>query len=248
MKINQYTMATIATLLVGSPLVAQQPLPAQSQAVERQAAQSNPIQVRAEQARPDQIKASEVASDQKSLARNSQSKNQTFAKCLAITNQEQVLIARFAAGKATTDDVKAFAVTLEGAHQSSLDELNGLVSKGETNRVSADGRSENAASNSSNVDFLQLHQEMSEQCLKDSEELLSKKEGIAFDKCFVGMQVAKHAAMHTNLTVLQRHASGDLQGWIKEGLAKNAQHMEAAVSLMEQLAVNDSSGTPVTAK
>ena len=65
--------------------------------------------------------------------------------------------------------------------------------------------------------------------------MLCKKEGVEFDKCFVGMQVAKHAMAHSSLTVLQRHTSGDLQNFVKEGLTKNAEHMKASTSLMEQL-------------
>ena len=70
---------------------------------------------------------------------------------------------------------------------------------------------------------------------------MNTKEGDEFDKCFVGLQVAKHAGMQSMLTVLQRHATGKLQGIIEDGLDKNAQHMEVAVNLMEQLAANDSS-------
>ncbi len=80
-----------------------------------------------------------------------------------------------------------------------------------------------------------MHQEMSDQCLKDSKEMLSKKEGADFDACFVGMQIAKHGMMHSSLTVLQRHTTGELQGFIKTNLAKNNEHMKAATSLMEQL-------------
>jgi predicted outer membrane protein len=85
------------------------------------------------------------------------------------------------------------------------------------------------------VDFLQMHQEMSDQCLKDSKEMLSKKEGTDFDAYFIGMEIAKHSMMHSSLTVLQRHTTGELQGFIKASLAKNDEHLKAATSLMEKL-------------
>jgi tRNA isopentenyl-2-thiomethyl-A-37 hydroxylase MiaE len=81
---------------------------------------------------------------------------------------------------------------------------------------------------------------MADQCLEDSKAMLNKKEGIEIDKCFVAMQIAKHAGMQTSMTVLQRHATGELQSFITESLETNARHMEAAIQLMEQLAKNDS--------
>jgi predicted outer membrane protein len=222
MKINYFAIATIATI-VGSSLVAQSTSP-QTRTV--------PAQVRQDQ----------------TVSVDLQTKDQTFAKCLTITNQEQVLMARFAKDLATNPEVKDFAATLEKEHQSCVEKLNGLSSQLGGNRKAP--TSSNAStttftksdknSNLPSVDFLQLHQEMADQCLEDSKAMLNKKEGIEIDKCFVGMQIAKHAGMHSSLTVLQRHATGELQGIITQGLETNAQHMEAAIKLMEQLAKIDS--------
>jgi hypothetical protein len=46
--------------------------------------------------------------------------------------------------------------------------------------------------------------------------------------------------MKSSLTVLDRHATGDVQGVIRKGLKMNAAHMQAAVKLMEDLAASDS--------
>lgn len=213
MKINQLSIATFAVLSLGSSLVAQQP----------------------EARQPD------LATSRQQQVGSALTKDQAFAKCLAIANQEQVTLSRFASEKATNKEVKQFAATLEKAHQSCLEQLNGISpqSDGKANAVTTTAAI--AGNQSASVDFLQLHQEISTQCLKDSQDYLSKKEGAEFDKCFVGMQVAKHAGMQSTLTVLQRHASGKLQGLIKDGLEKNAEHMEAAVNLMDRLTASDSS-------
>ncbi len=145
------------------------------------------------------------------------------------------MIARFAKEKSTNDDVKDFAATLEKAHQSCLDELKTLAASDTKKKTAVAESSLDTAKNSSNIDFLQMHQEMSDQCLKDSKEMLGEKEGAEFDKCFVAMQVAKHAMMHSSLTVLQRHTTGKLQEFVKQGLVKNDEHMLASVNLMEQL-------------
>lgn len=264
MKINQFATAALSLMLIGGTLVAQQTVPGQPTT-------TNPPTGQAQQ---NQGQAVQPASGQRAVAGSTQSKDQTFAKLLEITNKEQVSIARFAQENATRDEVKAFAKTLEEEHQSCVDELKGIASKiqtpgatGSTSPQRADGtgqqrsdntspqRADNLAStsgsqragyNSSNVDFLELHQEMSEQCLKDSIAWLNEKEGIEIDTCFVGMQVAKHAGMKSSLTVLERHATGELQNLIRKGLEKNEQHLQAAVKLMEKLSDSDSSKAVTT--
>ncbi len=159
---------------------------------------------------------------------------------LVIANQELVTLSSFAKEKSTNNEVKQFAATLEKAHQSCLEQLNGISPQSQSNSRAATTTSTIAGKSTAGVDFLQLHQEISTQCLKDNQEYLSSKEGAEFDACFVGMQIAKHAGMHSTLTVLQRHATGKLQNLIKDGLVENTQHMEIAVKLMDRLATNDS--------
>lgn len=243
MKIKQLTLATLAMSLVGGSIVAQQPLPSQTEVVKPRTAPDRPIS-----AQPNQKESVRKASSKVAIEEDSQLNNQAFADCLVITNEEQVLLARFAKNMAVNDDVKAFAESMESAHQSYLDELKGISSSGSTESEAANAILRSDGNSRSSIGVVQLHQEVSEQCLKDSKEMLSTKEGIEFDKCFVGMQVAKHAMMHSSLTVFERHATGELRGLIKAGLAKNSEHMQAAVSLMEQLAASDSSKTDVSSK
>jgi len=219
------TIATVATLLSAGLLTAQERLPGQPRAITPQVKQSAP-------------------------ADSSSSKDQVLAKWLTIANQEDIAIAMFARDKLTSEKAKAFATTLAKEHQQCLDELKGLAANGTSekgvseNRTSEKGVSEGLASSTrppvatkvaSGVDFLQMHQEMSEQRLLDSKEMLSQKEGTGFDAYFVGMQIARHGMMHSKLTVLQRHSTGELQGFIVASLAKNKEHLDAATDLMEQL-------------
>jgi predicted outer membrane protein len=232
MKFKQFTMATLATLLITSGLVAQQAQPSKTQ--------NPPAQAKQDQPATGQSARESVAGKQQ--GEGMLTKDQIFAKCMEIANQEQVLIAQFAQGKATHTDVKEFAATLEKAHKSGWEQLKALSPQDETNSTFRTV-STTRASNSPVVDFLQLHQEFSTQCLTDSKKYLSEKQGIEFDQCFVAMQIAKHAGERSNLTVLQRHATGKLQELIKSNLETNAQHMEAAVGLMKKLADSDSSKT-----
>jgi predicted outer membrane protein len=179
--------------------------------------------------------------------------DQTFAHCLAIANQEQVLLSRFVRGKVVNSEVQAFAAMLEKEHQASVEQLQGLAPKFTAiENLPAIAAKPPAAAQSSvarvtnsanTVDFLALHQEISNQCLRDGQEMLSAKKGIEIDQCFVGMQIAKHAAAHSVLTVLQRHASSELQAWIKTDLETNAKHLQAATKLMQKLAEIEATGS-----
>ena len=174
-----------------------------------------------------------------------QTRDQTFAKCLLISNQEQVLLSRFVKDKLTNEEVKQFAISLEKDHQACIEKLSGLsataVAANNANKVRTVSTA--SANKSTNVDFLELQQEIATQCLKDTQEYLGQKKGADFDRCFVALQIAKHAGMKSTLTVLQRHTTGKVQGVIKEGLEMNTQHMQGAIELMEQLAAQDASAT-----
>ncbi len=206
----KYTMLLLASVLTVTSLDAQQDLQGQSQANTSKVKQSTPQE-------------------------HSRSKEEAIAKCLWITNQEEVMISRFAKDKAKDEAVRALAATLEKSHQESMDELKALTTKLAAGQHATEKGSSGSAKDTSVVDFVQMHQEVSDQCLKDSKEMLNSKSGAEFDACFVGMQIAKHAMMHSSFTVLQRHTSGELQAFLKDRLATNAEHMQAATNLMEKL-------------
>lgn len=86
------------------------------------------------------------------------------------------------------------------------------------------------------LSFNQIHQELAQQCLSDAQTKLSKESGDEFDKCFVGMQIAAHAAMISKLTVFERHASSELKQVINDGKQSAKKHMDEAESLMDKLA------------
>jgi predicted outer membrane protein len=209
MKIK-ITVVTMATLLTVGSLRAQQDPPVEPKGSVPQVTQSLPTD-------------------------HALTKEQVFTRCLLITNQEEVSIAKFAKEKSTSEVVKALATTLEKSHQEGITELKALAAKVAANKKATDPTLQVPKRDAYAVDFLQMHQEMSDQCLKDSKEALSKKEGAEFDECFIAMQIAKHGMMHSSLTVLQRHTTGELQGFIKASLAKNDEHMKAASGLMEQM-------------
>ncbi len=91
------------------------------------------------------------------------------------------------------------------------------------------------------IDMMQFQREVAQQCIADSKKYLDSKGSDDFDETFVGMQIGKHAAMHTKLVVLQRHTSDQMREMVTEGIQSLEKHMKAAESLMEKLDRQDSS-------
>jgi len=93
------------------------------------------------------------------------------------------------------------------------------------------------------LDFVQLHREIAEECIRSAKQGMSKKDGKEFDECFIGFQIAAHAEMKNKLTVLQRHASSDLAQVIGDGIQTTERHMKKAEGLIKDLADSGSSVT-----
>lgn len=213
-----------------------------------------------------------------------------LASCVAIENQEEVALGRWAEEKLQSPEAKEFARMLVKDHSDFLTKLqqfapettgeNFLTSAGSTQRPEGQqrddrekrNRSEGAGSNKEgvrdpaqpaprpeattstntaekqlagtrqpneagnmDVDLMQLHREIAEQCLAVTKEMLGKKSDQELDACFVGLQIAKHAAMKTKLEVYQRHATGKLKELLAQGESVTANHLEHAEKLMKQL-------------
>jgi predicted outer membrane protein len=174
----------------------------------------------------------------------------TFASCVAIENQEEIAIAKFAKEKSKNKDVQKFADMLVKDHTEFLGKLRKLApeatKEGFLTEESTDGKTRTAAKppldgqRDGTVDQLALQRELAEQCVEDSKAALSEKSAEEFDECFVGQQIAKHAAMKTKLTVFQRHASDELGELLAAGEKKTFEHLEHVEKLIKQLKKADS--------
>ena len=192
--------------------------------------------------------------------------DQTLASCVAIDNQEEVAIGKFAKDKAHDQQVKDFAAMIVKDHQAFLQKLqkfapeaasDGYLTEApatakrpgkptdENPKTSATGIQQVggtvATHATGSLDFVQLHREMAQECLKESKQQLSKKSGHEFDECFIGFQIAKHAAMKNKLTVFQRHTSGELSQLLADGAEATQKHMDKAEEIMKNLAHSSSS-------
>jgi predicted outer membrane protein len=189
-----------------------------------------------------------------------------LAACFALDNQEQIILAKFAQGKTKNKDVIEFTKMIAEEHQACLKKLSKFAPEAskegylvatqvEQSRPS-EGSPLAAASPSvktgdaaaPGIDMIQLQRELAQQCIMDSQKYLSTKEGEEFDKCFVGMQIAKHASMRTKLIVSQRHTSDQLQQIVLDGIQVTEKHMKAAEDLMAKLDDADSDSVAKASK
>jgi predicted outer membrane protein len=89
------------------------------------------------------------------------------------------------------------------------------------------------------IDLIQIDREIAQECLNAAKAEMEKKEGVEADQCFLGYQIAKHAAMKTKLTVFERHASPELAKVFAEGAATAEKHKNEAEEIMKSLASAD---------
>lgn len=188
------------------------------------------------------------------------SKDQHLATCAAIDNQTEITLAQFAESRAQSGKVKQFAQMLVRDHQGWQKQLEKFAPHAATNQpaeqtqadanksqirqvagTDADQPNQNRIQTAAGtgdlapIDPLQLHRELAAQCLADSQQMLTKKGEEKFDTCFVGHQIAAHAATISKLKVMRKHASEDLAQVLDAGLKTTQDHLQQAETLMEEL-------------
>jgi hypothetical protein len=120
--------------------------------------------------------------------------------------------------------------------QKSTDPVEQALRKGKGPIQQVAATSEITETSDLQVDVMQLHREMAEQCLADTQQLLSEKSEQEFDACFIGLQIARHASMKAKLTVCERHATGELKDLLSQARETTSEHLEHAQKLMKDLA------------
>jgi predicted outer membrane protein len=199
----------------------------------------------------------------------SQVDDRSMAACVAIKNQAEVAITQFAKDKLKNDEVKEFADMLIKDHQEFLQKLqkftpeanraNWLQAEGSTKTTTGvqqagaqgnrsgqiqqtAGTTAQGQSQGQSAEFLQIQREIAQQCVMSAKEKLKEYED-NIDACFLGLQAGKHMAMADELTVLHRHASGELKQLLADGLETTKSHLEKAESLMKDVKHDDKSSS-----
>lgn len=168
-----------------------------------------------------------------------------FASCLILQNQNEVAVAKLAQQKAQSATVKEFAEKLVREHQQFLQDLErfGGANLKNARATILDGKNQTvevrrplavAVANLPDT-FLQIKQEMADECLTTARRELEGKSGHEFEACFIGMQIAGHMHMVDELRVMERHASPQLQSVLIEGRETAQRHLAKAKDLMRDV-------------
>jgi len=86
----------------------------------------------------------------------------------------------------------------------------------------------------------QIKHELADQCLADAKKELGSKSSNEFDECFVGMQIAGHMHMITELKVTEKHVSANLRDVLTSGQQTSEEHLKEAKDLIKKLAHQNS--------
>jgi predicted outer membrane protein len=195
--------------------------------------------------------------------------SQHIAVCLALGNQEEAALGKFAQDRAQHPEVKQFAQMLVQEHQQAVQKIQQAVpqvaslnlqlsAQGDasnrgagsattsTASAQSSGEQRNSASGVNAGDqtqqMVQLAQEIKQECYNLTTAELGQKQGADFDKAFIGQQLVAHTQMLAHLKTYQKHASSQLQPIIQEGTQMTEHHIAQARQIMQQLSASDSAG------
>lgn len=169
--------------------------------------------------------------------------NQTIAACLALGNEEQVALAKFAEGRAKHDDVKKFVAKMKQDHQAAVEKLQGLapiatlgsLRDSDDDDASFEHQVAHAGTAGGQSQMIALQRRIAEECLALTRQELKDKEGADFDRCFIGQQVGAHVAMLAKLKASREFATGEVQQFIDEAIQTVEEHHKQAKQLAEKL-------------
>jgi hypothetical protein len=84
--------------------------------------------------------------------------------------------------------------------------------------------------------FLAIKQQVSQKALDLTKKELEKKEGVEFDKCFVGEQIGAHIWFLATLEVFKdQQISPDLRSVVEKGIQSTQEHLDHAKKLADNL-------------
>jgi predicted outer membrane protein len=195
-----------------------------------------------------------------------------LATWVLTANNNEVALSQLAQQKAQNAEVKAFAQKMVSDHQGAAQKLQSFASgpglgkepvggpgderisgTNPTGRPTEGagqtpaGRPVEASSGnmdiSGKLDHVALLQEVGRQCLESHRRELEQKQGLEFDRCYMGMAVGMHMAMNDLLTVFQNHASGELKIAFADAQRVVQQHLNEAKQISKRLE-GASLGTP----
>lgn len=163
-----------------------------------------------------------------------------LAQCLTIDNQHEIAVAEIAKQRAKDNEVKQFADKLIQDHTQFLQQLarfTGHQPGMAGGQPPAAGQPVGMAqAQGGEPNFLAIKQQVGQKALDLTKKELEKKEGMEFDKCFVGEQIGSHIWVLATLEVFKdQQVSPDLRSVIEKGIQTTQEHLDHAKKLADNL-------------
>jgi predicted outer membrane protein len=179
------------------------------------------------------------------------------AGCLLAKNQAEVELGKFAQQQAESPQVKEFAQMMVQDHGKLIQQLqqvagnqsgaqptadNAERTRPQANRdLAGQNAAEATAANRANgansaVDqLLAMEKQIVERCTQSAKEELQQKQGVEFDKCYMGSQIGGHMQMLAALEVIQQQGPEPLQKLAQQAQPQVQKHLDQAKQIMQQL-------------
>lgn len=188
--------------------------------------------------------------------------DRTIAQCLAISNQEEIALAKLAAVRSENPKVKQLAETLIRDHQKGLAELKAFGGEdvalraqsgaapgrepgvARTERAPEAATQRTAAREDEGLNFVDIKRQIAEKCIQSAEKQWSEHPGAEGDQCFVGQQLVQHQQLIDAGEVLKKYASPEFQAVIDQSISTSQMHLGQAKDLMKELTSNSRAAQP----
>lgn len=167
-----------------------------------------------------------------------------IAGMLALCNEQEAAVGKFAAGSAQHEDVQKFANTMAKDHAMMAKELQKWAP--EATLASGEERTPDNAKPDANTakhfDPMHVQQQIASRSVASMEKSLGAQKGADFDMAYVGSQCVLHQQMIDKASVLRQYASPELQSSIDKGIESAETHLAHAHELIQKLASAEKAG------
>jgi predicted outer membrane protein len=183
-----------------------------------------------------------------------------ISACKWIENRNEIELAKFAQTKSQNEQVKQFAAKMIKDHGEAAKDLEkwgggraavststepakegdapGARVEVQTKRGGTFGVDFNAADKTNpdgSVNWVAIHREMADKCLAAAKKELAEKEGVEFDKCYIGMQIGAHQKMIIADEVFSNYVSADGKAKLDKCREMATEHLNEAKTIMKSL-------------
>jgi predicted outer membrane protein len=167
--------------------------------------------------------------------------DQMIAGMLALCNEEEAAVGKFASEHAQHADVKKFANMMFTEHAQMAKQLQKWAPEA-TLKGNDPSIAETSASSTTPFDPMRVHQQIAVRSLASAKKSMTAKKGADFDMAYVGSQCVLHQQMIDKASVLRQYASPELQAAIDKGITSAESHLNHAHQLIDALASADKAG------